>query len=128
MATATGTIGVPGKEARDIGKDRTDAVLAEEQVRFLDVRPVRKERVDRASVGRHASEHRVEGPAGGGERPARTFEVVRRQHNDAVVAVVAGDEEGAGDQVGGEEVMRDGQSAHPAAARSPAPRPRQLIS
>ena len=46
------------------------------------------------------------------EGPARPLEVVRRQHDDAVVAVVARDQEGAGDQVGGKEMMRHGEPAH----------------
>ena len=38
MVIAIGTIGVSGKEARDIGEERADPVLPDEQIRLLDQR------------------------------------------------------------------------------------------
>ena len=86
-------------------------MLPHEQVRRFDQRFVRKERIDRRDVGRHLAEHGVEGTPRRREGPACALEVVGRQHDDAVVAVVARDKEGACDEVGGNEVMRHGEAA-----------------
>ena len=98
-----------GEIMGDKGQQGPDPMLMRKEGRLVDQRVI-EQLVHRRPVDAEPAQDGVEVPAGNGKGTPAAVEMVRTQNDNAAVIMSLNPGEGGGDQVRGQQMMRDGDA------------------